>query len=128
MQVHIFKNVEMETWTRINKRLQTDGREWKELGAAIGCSPSQMGNWNKRGIPAKHYAGIAAFFGEPVEWVLGKSSLSSWPFELVDRDDYESLPLPLRYQVQVRMQDEINKARQLATKHQSPPKDTTKAA
>jgi hypothetical protein len=115
----------MDIWTRVDKRLHAEGREWKELGAAISCTPSQMGNWGKRGIPAKHHAGIASFFGEPIEWILGKSSLSSWPFELVDRDDYESLPLPLRYQVQVRMQDEITKA--LASKQESP-KATPRAA
>ena len=32
---------------------------------------------------------------------------TSWPFELVDRDRYEALPPPLRFKVQVRMQDEI---------------------
>lgn len=100
----------MEPWTRVDKRLKAEGREWKELGASIGCTASQMGNWGKRGIPAKHHAGIAAFFGEPVEWLLGISTLTSWPFDLVSRDDYEALPLPLRYQVQVRMQDEITKA------------------
>ncbi len=32
---------------------------------------------------------------------------SSWPFELVDRERYEALPVPLRFKAQVRMQDEI---------------------
>jgi hypothetical protein len=32
---------------------------------------------------------------------------SSWPFELVDRDLYESLPPAMRHKAQVRMQDEI---------------------
>ncbi len=31
----------------------------------------------------------------------------SWPFELVDRDLYESLPPAMRHKAQVRMQDEI---------------------
>lgn len=32
---------------------------------------------------------------------------SSWPFELVDRERYEALPIALRFKAQVRMQDEI---------------------
>ena len=32
---------------------------------------------------------------------------SSWPFDLVDRDRYEALPLAMRYKAQVRMMDEI---------------------
>ncbi len=32
---------------------------------------------------------------------------SSWPFELVDREQYEALPPSLRFKAQVRMQDEI---------------------
>ena len=32
---------------------------------------------------------------------------SSWPFELVDQERYESLPPALRHKAQVRMQDEI---------------------
>jgi len=32
---------------------------------------------------------------------------SSWPFELIDRERYEALPLALRFKAQVRMQDEI---------------------
>lgn len=32
---------------------------------------------------------------------------ATWPFELVDRERYESLPPALRYKAQVRMQDEI---------------------
>ncbi len=117
----------MDIWNRIDKRLHADGREWKELGEAMSCTASQMGNWNKRGIPAKHHAGIAAFFGEPVEWVLGVSSVSSWPFDLVDRDDYESLPLPLRYQVQVRMQDEIRKELARITEKQESPTKALRA-
>ena len=109
MCTQIYKNVFMEIWKRIDDRLRAEKREWKDLGASIGCTASQMGNWNKRGIPARHHAAIAVFFNEPVEWVLGKSSLTSWPFELVSRDDYEALSMALRYQVQVRMQDEIRK-------------------
>ena len=123
------KNVQMDKWTRVDKRLKADGKEWKELGAAIDCTASQMGNWYKRGIPAKHYAAIAAFFGEPIEWVLGVSTTTSWPFDLVSRDDYESLPTPLKYQVQVRMQDEITKALEsLASKQPKATKVQIKAA
>ena len=118
----------MEIWKRVDKRLRAKNSEWKDLGEAIGCTASRMGNWSKRGIPAKHHAAIAAFFGEPVEWVLGVSSVSSWPFDLVDRDDYESLPLPLRYQVQVRMQDEIRKELARITEKQEPPTKAPKAA
>lgn len=32
---------------------------------------------------------------------------TTWPFELVDRERYEALPLALRFKAQVRMQDEI---------------------
>lgn len=32
---------------------------------------------------------------------------SSWPFDLVDRDRYEALPLAMRHKAQVRMMDEI---------------------
>ncbi len=117
------KNSPMEIWNRVDRRLKASGRQWKDLGDAIGCKPAQMGNWGQRGIPAKHHAAIAAFFGEPVEWVLGIATASSWPFDLVDRDDYESLPLPLRYQVQVRMQDEIKKElERLQSKQETPTK------
>lgn len=103
------KNISMDIWKRVDQRLKKEGYEWKDLGEAIGCTASQMGNWGKRGIPAKHHAAIASFFDEPVEWLLGFGVIASWPFDLVDRGDYEALPLPLRYQVQVRMQDEIKK-------------------
>ena len=32
---------------------------------------------------------------------------ASWPFDLVDRERYEALPVALRYKAQVRMMDEI---------------------
>jgi len=38
---------------------------------------------------------------------------SSWPFELVDRERYEALPLALRFKAQVRMQDEIEALEQI---------------
>lgn len=122
------KNTWMDTWNRVDKRLRAERREWKELGAAIGCTASQMGNWAKRGIPAKHHAAIAAFFKEPIEWVIGASSITSWPFDLVDRDDYESLPLPSRHAVQVRMQDAIEKEMAKLAEKQEIPNKASRAA
>lgn len=122
------KNAAMTPWERINSELSLQKKDWKSLGDAIGATPSQMGNWKTRKIPPSHYEAIADFFNKSMDWVAGRYTPESWPFDIVDQDRYEALPDAGRYLVQVRMQDAIKEAEATITAKQETPDKKRRAA
>lgn len=63
-----------EVWTRIERELESMGKNPAWLARELGMDPQRVYNWGRRRVPPDAYKAIAAVIGKSYAWMVNDTA------------------------------------------------------